>query len=238
MSKSVKQKIELKAQKREILGKKVARLREDGFLPAVLYGKKVESLSLQIPAKEFEKVFKEAGESTLIYLEVDGNEYPVIIHDVAKDPVDDTIMHADFYKVRLDEKIKSTIPVVFDGSSPAVEDLNGILVRNVNELEVEALPQDLPSEISVDISTLKNLNDQVLVRNINLGDKVKLFANEDDIVATIQAPKSQEEFEAELSEPTTDVSAVEEIKREKPEEGEEPAKGKDEEAKPGETKEG
>src|SRR3989338_1356986 len=128
-------KIQLEAQKRETIGSGLNKLRESGYIPAVLYGKDQESLSLQIPIKDFGKVFKEAGESTLVYVNLDGKAYPTIIHDVAKDPVTDDILHTDFYKVSLDEKIKTNIPVVFIGESAAVKDLGGVFIRNVNELE-------------------------------------------------------------------------------------------------------
>lgn len=225
-------KIELKADKRTIMGKQVRSLRQSGFIPAVLYGKGQEALSLQVPVKEFNKVLKQAGESTLVYINVGGESYPTIIHDVALDPVKDHVLHADFYKVSLTEKIKTKVPVVFMGESPAVKDLAGIFVRNINELEVEALPQNLPHEITVDISSLKNFGDQILVKDINLGSDVKIEAEADTILATIQEPKSQEELDAELAAPTADVEDVEIVEKKKEEvpaeEGEAPAETKTE----------
>src|SRR3989338_2192762 len=192
-------KIELNADTRTVLGSKVKSIRNSGLIPAVLYGKGQEVLNLQVPIKDFSKVLNEAGESTLVYINVDGKSYPTIIHDVAKDPVKDDIIHADFYKVSLTEKIKTKVPVVFVGESPAVKDLAGIFVRNVNELEVEALPQNLPYEISIDISSLKNFGDQIMVKDINLGSDVHIEVDADAIIATVQEPKSQEELEAELA---------------------------------------
>lgn len=216
MQKSHK-KIELTARERTVMGRAVRHLRQNGFVPAVLYGKGLESKPLQIPVKEFENVFKTSGESTLVYLHV-GNSVPVptIIHDVARDPLDGGFLHADFYKVRLDEKIKAKISVTFSGESPAVKNLAGIFVRNANELEVEALPQDLPPEISVDISGLAQFGDQILAKDVKLPSGVKLLAENEEIIATIQEPKSEAELAAELAQPTTDVSAVEEIEKEKP----------------------
>lgn len=212
------QKIELNAQNRSVLGSGVKKLRRDGYIPAVLYGKGQEALSLQVLVKDFGKVFKMAGESTLVYVNVSGKTYPTIIHDVSRDALTDSILHADFYKVRLDEKIKTNVPVVFIGESPAVKDLGGIFVRNVNELEVEALPQDLPHEITVDISFLKNFGDQVLVKDIDLGTNVKIEADTETIVASIQEPMSEEELKASLEAPTAGVEDVEVIKKEKLEE--------------------
>ena len=227
MAHKASQKVELQAQKREIMGRKVKQLRRSGYIPAVLYGKGQEALSLQVTVKDFDKVLKTAGESTLVYINTDGQSFPTLIHDVMREPLKDTVIHADFYKVRLDEKVKTKVPVVFTGESPAVKELLGIFVRNVNELEVEAFPQDLPPEISVDISSLKAFGEQILLKDIKLGGKVEIIGEPDEIIATVQEPKSQEELEAELAAPTTDISAVEEIEKEKKEaeEGEEAVEG-------------
>jgi large subunit ribosomal protein L25 len=214
----LQQKIELNAQKRTSIGGGLNKLRTDGYVPAVLYGKGQESIPLQVSLKDFNKALKTAGESTLVYVNVNGDSYPTIIHDVAREPVKDSILHADFYKVRLDEKIKTNVPVVFVSESPAVKELGGIFVRNVNELEVEALPQDLPHEIAIDISSLKSFGDQILVKDIDLGTNVRVEADAEMIVAIIQEPMSEEELKASLETPTTDVEDVEVIEKEKKEE--------------------
>lgn len=208
-------KIELNAQLRTVMGSKVKQIREDGFIPAVLYGKGQDPIALQVPNKDFNKTFKAAGESTLVYVSVDGETYPTIIHDIARHPASDAIIHADFYKVNLSEKIKTKVPVVFSGESAAVKE-GGILIRNINELEVEALPQDLPHEISVDISSLVAFGDQVLIKDIKLGDKVQVHGLPDDIIATIQAPISEEALAASLEtagETIDDVKIVEKEKK-------------------------
>ncbi len=215
---SVQHKIELNAKYRDLLGSKVKKLRRDGYVPAVLYGKGQESLPLQVSLKDFSKALKMAGESTLVYINVGGQSYPTIIHDVASDSLTDGILHADFYKVRLDEKIKTNVPVVFVGESSAVKDLGGIFVRNINELEVEALPQNLPHEIAIDITSLKNFGDQILVKDIDLGAGVKIEATAETIVATVQEPMSEEELKASLETSTAGVEDVEVIKKEKSEE--------------------
>jgi large subunit ribosomal protein L25 len=202
----------------------------------VLYGKGQENLNLQVSAKDFDSTFRKAGESTLVYLKVGSDTFPTIIKDVARDPNSGEPMHADFYKVSLTEKIKAMVPVVFVGESPAVVELKGIFVRNANELEVEALPQNLPHEISVDIGSLKNFGDQITLKDIKV-HSFELTGSVDDIIATVQEPKSEEELAAELAAPTTDVSAVEEIKKEKPvEEGEVAPEGETPAAAPAEEK--
>lgn len=209
MAKKAHKKIELAAERRTVMGRKVKHLRTEGQLPAVLYGKGQEVITLQVPLKDFERTLKQAGESTLVYLSVSGQAYPTIIHDVARHPASGTPIHADFYKVRLDEVITTKVPVVFIGVSAAVKDLGGIFVRNVNELEVQALPSDLPHEIEVDISRLANFGDQIVLGDIKI-DNAKLVGEADEIIATIQEPKSEEELAAELAAPTTDISAVKE----------------------------
>ncbi|MEK7076155.1 MAG: 50S ribosomal protein L25 [Patescibacteria group bacterium] len=218
-------KIELNAQKREVIGSGLNSLRKSGYMPAVLYGKNQESIPLQVLIKDFKKAFELAGESTLVFVNVDGQSYPTIIHDMARDAVSDNILHADFYKVRLDEKIKAKVAVVFQGESPAVRDLGGIFVRNINELEIEAFPQDLPHEIVVDMSLLNNVGDQILVKNLKLGDKLKVMAEAEEIIATVQEPMSEAELEKALEAPTTTIEDVEVIKKEKEEEVPEVAEG-------------
>lgn len=212
------QKIELEAEKRTAIGGRLTSLRKSGYVPAILYGKNQEPLPLQVSMKDFVKVFESAGESTLVYVNVNGQAYPVIINDVAKDPVTDDILHADFYKVRLDQKIRAKVEVVFTGESPAVRDSGGIFVRNVNELEIEGLPQDLPHEISINISSMKNVGDQILAKDIQLGSGLKIVADAEEIIATVQEPMSEEELQKALEEPTTTVEEVEVIKKEKEEE--------------------
>jgi len=236
---AIQQKIELNAEMRTAIGGRLKSLRKSGYLPAVLYGKGQEPLPLQISLKDFNKTFKTAGESTLVYVNVgpvksfdetqdhgaSGQQvypiYPTIIHDVARDPVTDGILHADFYKVRLDEKIKTNVPVAFVGESPAVKELGGIFVRNVNELEVEALPQNLPHELTIDISVLKNFGDRITIKNLKqrLGALAELTTKDDDaIIAAVQEPMSEEELKASLETPIVGVEDVEVIKKEKPEE--------------------
>mgnify|MGYP001593229313 CR=1 FL=1 len=203
------QKIELQAQKRELVGKSPNSLRKEGFLPSVIYGHNFEPKAIQIKYKDFEKAFKAAGESTLINLKIGDKEEPAVIKDIQKDPVSDQIIHADFYKVSLTEKIKANVPVVVIGESEAVKN-GGVLIKTVNELEVEALPQDLPHELQIDISRLHNFGDHIQIKDISVSDKVKIEANPEDIVALVQEPR--EEVIEEVAPPS--VEEVEVIKKE------------------------
>lgn len=184
------ERIELEAQKRESVGKGLNSLRKEGFLPSVVYGHNFEAAPIQIKYTDFEKVFKKAGESTLINLKMGASVEPTVIKDIQKDSVTDKIIHADFYKVDLKEKIKAKIPLVSVGESEAVK-AGGILVKTASELEVEALPKDLPHELQIDLSRLHNIGDHILVKDIFVFENVKIEANPEDVVALIQAPREE-----------------------------------------------
>ena len=218
------EKIELQAEKRESVGTALNSLRKKGFLPSVVYGRNFEAAPIQTKYTDFEKAFKKAGESTLINLKIGDREEPTVIKDIQKDPVTDKIIHADFYKVNLKEKIKAKIQLVLAGESEAVK-AGGILVKTVNELEVEALPQDLPHEFQIDISRLQNIGDHILVKDIFVSENVKMEADPEDVVVLIQAPREEAVEEAPPS-----VEEVEVIKKED-------KKGEAAEGKTKETKE-
>lgn len=204
---------------REIIGRKVKLLRREGFVPAVIYGRGFDSLPIQVSVKDFEKVYAEAGESSVIYLNLEEKSYPAIIQDVACDPVSDKFLHVDFYKVRLDEKIKAKIPLNFTGESPAVRDSGGILVKNISEIEVEGFPQNLPHQIDVDISGLTELKSHILVKDLPISNKLEVKAEPEAIVALVQEPISEEELKAQLEAPAAPApEEVEVVKKEKVEE--------------------
>ena len=207
------QKIEIKAEKRERVGKSLSSVREKGLLPAVVYGHDFKSTSIQVNLREFEKAYNEAGESSLVYVNLNGEILPVIIYDVSRNPISDRFIHADFYKVNLKEKITADVQLVFVGESAAVKDFAGILVKNVNEVKVEALPKDLPHEIQVDISALKTFADQILIKNLKLPKGVEVKEKPEEIVALVQEPISQEELEKQLAVSETTAEEVEVIKR-------------------------
>ncbi|MEK7659203.1 MAG: 50S ribosomal protein L25 [Patescibacteria group bacterium] len=202
------EKIELEAKIRESVGKALNSLRKEGFLPSVVYGHNFEASPIQIKYTDFENAFKKAGESTLINLKIGDKEELTVIKDIQKNPVTDKIIHADFYKVNLKERIKAKIPLVSVGESEAVK-AGGVLIKTISELEVEALPQDLPHELQIDLSRLQNFGDHILVKDILVSSKVKIEANPEDVVALIQAPREEVVEEAPPS-----VEEVEVIKKE------------------------
>jgi len=189
---------QLTAQTRNQLGKSVKTLRTSGFLPAVMYGEGVPAQPLAISYKEFMVALNAAGESTLVKLDVDGKSFNVLIHDVSYDPVSDLPVHADFHAVRMDKVIRTHVPLEFVGESPAVKNDGGVLVKVVQELEVEALPQNLPHELTIDLSSLVSIGSTLHVKDILLPVGVTLIADADETIAVVDAPRSEEAL-AELS---------------------------------------
>ncbi|MBI3443011.1 MAG: 50S ribosomal protein L25 [Candidatus Sungbacteria bacterium] len=187
---------QLKARARNELGKSVKTLRKGGFLPAVVYGEGVPSQPVALLYKDFVATLHAAGESTLVTLNVDGKPFNVLIHDVAYDPVSDLPIHADFHAVRMDKLIRTHVPLEFVGESAAVKNDSGVLVRVVQELEVEALPQNLPHGLTVDLSLLATIGSTIHVKNLVLPAGVTLMADMDETLAVIEAPRSEEDIAA------------------------------------------
>lgn len=185
--------MELAVQKREKLGRVVKVLRAEGFIPAELYGKGLGNLHLSVSKKDFKKVLKEAGENTVVNLMIEGKKYPVLIHDVSYNVVTDDFQSIDFYQVRMDEKLKVGVPLEFIGIAPAVKEKNGLLVKSLKEIKVEALPADLPHKISVDISGLAEIGQSLYVKNLAIPQAVKILVSPDTVVATVTAKVTEEE---------------------------------------------
>lgn len=185
--------MELQVQKREIFGKKVNILRDSGWIPAELYGRGRENIHLSVPVKEFSRVFKEAGENTIVNLALGNEKLPILIHEVIMNPLDDTIMHIDFYQVRMDEKITASIPLEFTGEAPAVKEKNGVLIKAMQEIEVEALPADLPHDFQVDLNTLSDIGMSIHVKDIKVPERVKLLVEPETVIATIIEQAKEEE---------------------------------------------
>lgn len=208
----------LSAEIRQELGEKPKNLIKKGVLPVVLYGSKIKSLSLKIGLKEFIKVFEEAGESSLISLEIKNKKekFKVLIYDVARDSLTGQPIHADFYQPILTEEVEAAVPIIFEGEPPAVKELGGTLVKEIQEIEVEALPEKLPREIKVNVERLKTFEDEILVKDLQLPEGVKIKRDPDGVVALVVPPR-KEELEEVVEEKVEEPEGVEE-KEEKEEE--------------------
>ena len=205
-----------------IEGGKAYKIREGGKIPAVVYGKGSQSRSLAVDFSSFNKVYEKAGESTLIDLKVaDAEPIKILIKDVQLDPVSDDIIHIDFKEVTMGEKMNVTIPLNFIGESLAVKDLMGVLITNIDELEVECLPKDLIYEIEVDISVLKTFDDVIRIKDVVAPETIAVLNNPEDAVVLVSPPRVEEE-EKPVSEEETGEPEVagKEVADEEKEQGE------------------
>jgi large subunit ribosomal protein L25 len=165
----------LKGQKRTVVGRKVKVLRKQGNLPATVYGKKVASVSLSISRDAFVSVYKETGETGLIELSIDGDVRPVLVHTVQVDPVTSELLHIEFHQVDLKEKVHAKVPVELVGESPAVVQKLGVLLTVLDEIEVEALPTDLPEKITIDVAGLTEVDQEFTVEKLSVPSSVTVL---------------------------------------------------------------
>lgn len=200
-------KIEVK--KRTLLGKKVKKLRKNGLLPANIYGKGIKSLSVELPVKEFEAVFKDVGETSLLDVAVDGQLRPVLIHNIQRHPVSGAYLHADFYQVNLKEKIKSMIPVDLVGEPEAVTNKAGLLLQTLQEIEVEALPEKLPERFEVAVEKLTAVDDHVTVGDIKASEGVEILTDPSQVIAKISELITEEAKEQAAQEAAASEAAKE-----------------------------
>ena len=198
----------LKAEPRELIGKKAQKLREQNLIPAVLYGHNIKNQNLAVKKNDFFKVYSQVGESSLINLQInEARPIKTLIHDLQLDPVNDEIIHVDFYQVREDEKIKAHLKLEFEGEAPAVKELGGVLVKNIDEVEIECLPNDLEllKEIKVNLTGLKNFNDAIHIKELSIPSGIKILTSPDEVVALIT--EIQEEKIEEIK-PVAEVEVV------------------------------
>jgi large subunit ribosomal protein L25 len=196
--------VNLKAEART-KAEKLDSLRKAGKIPAVFYGKKEASTPISINAVDFLKVWKHAGESSVVVLDTPEGEKESLIHDVDFDPVKGTPRHADFYVFEKGHKVEVEVPIEFEGVSPAVKDLGGTLVKVMHALKIEAMPKDLPHNLVVDISSLATFENQILAKDIALPNGVELKVSPEEVVALVSAPREEKEEEV----AAVDLSAIE-----------------------------
>ena len=229
--------MELVVEKRDSK-KSPSTLRREGKLPAVIYGRKEASTPIAVDRKIFEKLFKKAGENTVITIKGLGTDKDALIHEVSVDPVKDTPIHVDFYAIAEGQTVTVEIPIEFEGESNAVKELGGILVKVMHELEIEVPPKDLPQALHADISKLATLEDKITVADLKLPATAKITADLEEVVAMITVAKEEPVEEAAMDITQIEMS-VEKGKKE--EEGVEGAEGAaaapKAEAKPKEKKE-
>jgi large subunit ribosomal protein L25 len=220
------EKVVLKATKRDVRGKQVGALRRAGLLPGVIYGRHTEPVNITLDARSANSTLSKVGSSSLVTIDVEGKQYPVLVRERQRNYIKGNLIHVDFLAVSLTEKIKAEVRIELTGLSLAVKDSDAVLVTGLHTLSVECLPADLPDHITVDISPLAKVGDSIHVRDITLGDKVRILDSEDDMIVNatyakieVEAPVAAVEGvvvpEAEAAEPEL---SVERGKKEEPEE--------------------
>lgn len=226
--------VPLTGQKREVLGRKVKKLRKQGIIPAHIFGRKIETLHIQVNEHDFKKVFEKAGETGVVDLQIDKKSHPVLVRNVQVNPVTDSLIHIDFYQVNLLEKVKVNVPLEIIGVAPAVEKKTGLLLTPVTEIEVEALPTDIPESVQVDISNLATVGDVLKVSDLKVDkSKIEILVEPELVIVQIGELVTKEmeavEAEAEAAAAAAEVAegAEGEEKVEGEGEGEEKAEGEE-----------
>lgn len=207
--------ITLNVEKRELTGKKLRKLRQQGKLPGVVYGAKEASTPLLMDQKEFEKILKEAGESTVVVLSGVGDDKEVLVHEVSYGNLKGNIQHVDFYAVEKGKKVTVHVPLEFIGEAPAIK-LGGSLTKALHELEVTAEPSKLPHELTVDVSVLETFEDHIRVKDIKVPSGITVENDPEEMVAMVAEAKEEPEEET----APVDMEAIEVEQKGKDEEGE------------------
>lgn len=226
----------LNVYKRKIFGRKTKALRSQGTLPANIYGKNIKSLAIQVSEKDFTKILKETGETSIINLSVEkeSKKRPVLVTNLQKDPVTDFPIHVDFHQVDLKQKVTVQIPVEIKGVSPAVKEKGGVLITLLDEIKVEALPNDLPNNFTVDISTLNDFGHSITVKDLKVEKKkITLLVEEAEAIVVVQEPKKEEEPVSQDTEAAEDEESEEDSESETETSGKEGEKSSEKEAKKG-----
>jgi large subunit ribosomal protein L25 len=187
------EKVVIKATKRDVVGKQVKALRRAGQLPAVIYGRHNEPINVSLDAHSASLALVKVTSSSLVTLDVDGTEYPVLVREKQRDYIKNRLLHVDFLAVSLTEKLRTAVSLNFVGVSLAVKDFGAVFVHNLEQFHVECLPTDLPERIDVDISPLARIGDGVRVKDVVVPDNIRVLENPDTMVAVASAPKVEEE---------------------------------------------
>lgn len=189
--KTASEQINLPATSRKETGKQVRTLRKNGFIPANIYGQGFKSLSITLGAKDFQNTHKQAHETGLVYIQVEKDSIPTLIAQIQYHPVTDSILHVDFRKVNLKQKIETPVPIQIVGESHAVNVLTGVLLTQTDHLLVEALPTDIPQSIEVDISVLKEIGQDIKVSDLKKSDKYEIKDEADKVIVSVTAHKEE-----------------------------------------------
>jgi large subunit ribosomal protein L25 len=189
--------IVFEANRREIIGKNVKKLRRDGLLPAIVYGHSIEPVSISLDYKEASKTLDSISPSALVVLDIDGEKHYTLVRDKQRNPVRRTIIHVDFQAVSLTETVRADVTVNLVGEAPAIETYLGILVPSLEQLSIECIPTNLPDRIDVDLSGLTEIGDSISVSDIIAPEGVEILNDPEEVVVVVIAQAAEEEEEEE-----------------------------------------
>lgn len=188
---------------------KAKKLRLKSLIPAVIYGHGTENKNVQVDYNSFHKAFKAAGESTLLDLEIEGDgTVKALVKDWQVEPLSNRYTHVDFYQVNLKEKLKTEVALNFIGESPAVKEQGGSIIKTLDSVLVECLPMDLVHSIDVDVSTLKNFDDMITVKDLAVPAGIEILENADEVIVKVEAPMTEDQLKALENAAPVDVTAV------------------------------
>lgn len=211
------EKVIIEAARRDITGKKVGALRRAGKLPGVIYGHKVQPTPIVMDLREASRILSTLSQSHIVTIQLEGKEHATLVREKQRNYVVGTLTHVDFQVVSLTEKIRTNITIELTGVAPAIKDFNGVVITELNEVEVECYPQDLPESFLVDITALKNIGDNLTVKDLVVSDKVEILNDPDEIVVLITSG-AQEITEEEMAEEGAEPEVIERGKKEEEDE--------------------
>jgi large subunit ribosomal protein L25 len=185
------EKVALKANKREVLGKKVGALRRAGKLPAVLYGHGIETTPVMLDDREATLRLSHLTSSSLVMIDLDGKEYPALVREKQRDYLKNRLLHVDFQVISMTEKVTTTVGIELTGTAPAVKAFNAVIVTVLNELEIECMPQDLPARVVIDISGLTEVGAAIHVRDVVISDQVKILDDPAEMIVVASATRAE-----------------------------------------------
>jgi len=218
------EKIVLQAQNRSVVGKKVGALRREGFLPGIIYGRigkeQLEPITIQMDQHTASLVINKLTGSSLISIDVEGVEYPVVLREAQRDVIYTTLLHVDFLAVSLTEKLQTAVPIELIGQAPAEVNMAAVVVTGISELEIECLPQDMPERIDVDATVLVDMDSAIYVKDLDLPDTYEVLTDPEELIARVtyvtieeEEPEEEEVEFAELLEDGTEPEVIEKGKK-------------------------
>ena len=209
-----KEEVLINAEKRNVTGKQVKALRRQGLLPGVIYGRHIEAFPIQMDAHDASLILDKLTASSLITINVDGEKYNVLMRDRQRDVIFGDLLHVDFLVVSLTEKLRATIELKLAGEAPVADNPEVVVTQVLNAIEIEALPQDLPEVIEVDISTLETVDDEITVADLDLGEKITILTDPNEAIVSVGYVAQEEVAEEEEAEALAEPKVVERGKKE------------------------